>query len=77
VPQGKAKEKHPQSGRQDSVPEDIRYLFSPLCGVTRKLTNVGWKTTRQIEVGAAFGQSHFRKVLKSWGSCLEASSNGG
>jgi len=77
VPQGNAKEKHPQSGRQDSVPEGACYLFSPPSGVSRKLTCVGLKTTRQIEVGAAFGQDNFRKVLKSWDSCLEVSSNGG
>jgi len=47
APQEKAKDKHPQLGRPDSVPHGERYLFSPLGGVSRKQTNVLWKTTSQ------------------------------
>jgi hypothetical protein len=59
----KAKDKHLQLDRQDSVPEDKRPLFSPHLRREQEANKRPLENHQPIEADAAFGQCRFREVL--------------
>lgn len=61
----KAKDKHLQLDRQDSVPEGGRPLFSPHPRSEQEANKRPLENHQPIGAGAAFGQDRFRKALKS------------
>lgn len=60
----KAKDKHLQLDRQNSVPEGGRPLFSPQLRREQEANKRPLENHQPIEADTAFGQCRFRKALE-------------